>query len=282
MQTLKNVLNQAVDLLESFNILNSKFSSEMLLSSVLQIKRADLYLFFNKRLTAKEIKQFHAFIERRKNNEPLEYIIGSLDFYGVKISVNKNVLIPRVETELLVDEIATLLEKENLDGKVLLDICCGSGCIGISLKKKFPKLKVFILDISKEALEIAKKNASQNKVEVFFKQGDLLNPIDNIKADFAVCNPPYVSKKEYDSLDASVKDFEPKTALVAKEDGLEFYKRLEKDLKKYLRPKAKIFFEIGYKQKEDILKIFCSSEWKNKKVIKDYSSTNRFFFVEIE
>ena len=136
---------------------------------------------------------------------------------------------------------------------------------------------------SEKILKIAKKNVLINDVDIEMKSGDLLNPFleKNLKADFFVCNPPYISKMEYDDLDISVKDFEPKKALTPGETGLEIYKRLSIDLKNVLNKNAKIFLEIGYLQKEQVLKIFDKESFKNSKIILDYSNKDRFFFSEI-
>ena len=151
-----------------------------------------------------------------------------------------------------------------------------------SFKKRFPKLKVFAVDISKKAIKIAKKNAHLNGVNIIFKIGDLLDPLEDIRADVIISNPPYVSEIEFKSLDEDVKNFEPKKALIAKDSGLEFYKKIEKQIFKYTKPKAKLFFEIGFSQKKDVLKIFSDKKYVLKQVIKDFSKKDRFFFVEIE
>ncbi|NGX32651.1 MAG: Release factor glutamine methyltransferase [Candidatus Anoxychlamydiales bacterium] len=277
-----SVLKSAIEFLDDKNIKNAKISAETLLAHVLKIKKSDLFLNFDKTLLNEELKSFEKLIQRRSKKEPIEYIIGKIDFYGCEIIVDKNVLIPRVETEILVDLICKKLEKENLDGKILIDICTGSGAIAIALKKRFPKLKVYGVDISKKALEIAEKNAYLNDVNILFKKGDLLSPFENIRADFIVSNPPYVSETEFKTLDDDVKSFEPKIALVAKKSGLEFYKKIEKQIFKYTKPKTKLFFEIGCSQKNDVLNIFSDKKYVLKQVIKDFSKKDRFFFVEIE
>ncbi|NGX50070.1 MAG: Release factor glutamine methyltransferase [Candidatus Anoxychlamydiales bacterium] len=277
-----SVLKSAIEFLDDKNIKNAKISAETLLAHVLKIKKNDLFLNFDKTLLNEELKNFEKLIQRRSKKEPVEYIIGKIDFYGCEIIVDKNVLIPRVETEILVDLICKKLEKENLDGKILIDICTGSGAIAIALKKRFPKLKVYGVDISKKALEIAEKNAHLNDVNILFKKGDLLSPFENIRADFIVSNPPYVSEIEFKTLDDDVKSFEPKIALVAKKSGLEFYKKIEKQIFKYTKPKTKLFFEIGSSQKNDVLNIFSDKKYVLNEVIKDFSKKDRFFFVEIE
>ncbi len=276
------ILNKAIRFLEKKSIKNAKVSAEYLLSHILQINKSDLYLHSDKLISEKLEEEFNQLINRRAKKEPIDYILGEINFYGCNFLINTNVLIPRQETEILVDLLSKVLEKENIKNKILFDICSGSGCIGISLKKKFKDLKVYLSDISKNALIVAKLNAKKNNVNVFFKNGNLLKPFTNLKADYIVCNPPYVSQKEFLNLDEDVKSFEPKKALIAKDEGLEFYKKTEKEIFKFLRPKAKLFFEIGYKQKNDILNIFSSKKWKNKKVFQDFSGKNRFFFVEIE
>lgn len=282
MDTILNLLKSATSFLEKKGIKNAKVSANFLLGYVLKIKANDLALYSGTKVSKKEIEKFKDLIERRAKNEPLEYILEKIDFYGCKLFINSDVLIPRQETEILVEMIAKKLEKENLEGKTLFDICTGSGCIGIALKKRFPKLKVYLSDISKKALDVAKKNAKKNGVNVFFKEGDLFLPFKNLKADFIICNPPYVSEEEYRSLDKDVYGFEPEIAISAKDKGLEFYKRIYNQIFDYVNKSAKVFFEIGQNQGDDMLNIFTSNKCKNKKVYQDYSSKERFFFVEIE
>ncbi|MBN2479047.1 MAG: peptide chain release factor N(5)-glutamine methyltransferase [Parachlamydiales bacterium] len=280
MNTLLDVLKRAEKLLEKKAIENSKVSAEVLLSHLLEIKKNDLYLNYEKKISNEVIQEYNDLVAQRAKNEPIEYITQKTTFYDLELVISKDVLIPRQETEILVDFIIKDISKDNFENKVLFDICTGSGCIGLAIKNRLKNLKIYMSDISDKAINIAQKNALKNSLEVNFLQGDLLDPYINLKADYVVCNPPYISEEEFKLLDKDVKDFEPKEALVAKMSGLEFYIRLEKELKKYLNPKAKLFFEIGYNQKEDILKnIFTSDIWKNKRVIKDYSQNNRFFFV---
>jgi len=282
-KTLKDLLLSSIVFLKKKKIKNPIISSEIFLSNVLKIKRNELHLYLDKKLCQKKINKFQEMIERRSKKEPIEYILGEVDFYKCNLKVNSDVLIPRQETEILVDLISKELEKENyLKSKTLFDVCTGSGAIGLALKKRFNDLTVFLSDISKKALDVAKKNAKRNKLNVHFKEGDLFTPFLKIKADFVVCNPPYVSESEYKLLDEDVKDYEPEIALIAKDSGLEFYKRIEKNIYNFLKPKAKIFLEIGHNQKNNIKKIFSHKKWRKKKIICDYSKKNRFFFVEIE
>jgi release factor glutamine methyltransferase len=154
--------------------------------------------------------------------------------------------------------------------------------MGIALKKRFPELTVCLSDISSEALAIAAENASINCVEVELLEGDLLHAFKGRSADFIVCNPPYISEREFSSLDIEVRAHEPRRALIAGESGLEFYERLACELPSYLNPGSKIWFEIGTGQGEAVQKLFQGSFWKNCRVENDWSGHERFFSLEIE
>ncbi|MFA6119088.1 MAG: peptide chain release factor N(5)-glutamine methyltransferase [Parachlamydiales bacterium] len=279
---LKNLLARSIAFLKNNNIVNSDVSAEVIICHVLKIKKNDLYFHLEKKVTKQKEKAILLLLQRRANREPIDYILKNSEFYNLDLFINRSVLIPRQETELLVDLIIKNLEKENLNKKILLDVCCGSGCIGLALKKRFPDLKIYLSDISKKAISVSKINAKRNNLKVFFKEGDLFAKFSKIKADYIVCNPPYVSEEEYLHLDKDVKDFEPEIALVAKKKGLDFYVRIEKEAYQCLKPQGKIFLEIGHNQKNDIQNIFLNGKWKNSKVYRDYSGKDRFFFVEIE
>jgi release factor glutamine methyltransferase len=279
---IDQALKLGIDLLKKNSISDSKKNAEILLSSVLNLKRYDLFLNLKKEINKKDFKKYLFYLNQRSKNKPIEYITKQADFYNLDLYINENVLIPRVETELLVDLAIKEIKKTNYKNKILFDICTGSGAIGLSIKKTLSNLNVYLSDISSKALYVAKKNAKKNNVNVFFKKGDLLDPFKNLKADYIICNPPYISEDEYANLDPSVKDYEPKLALIAKNKGLKFYQKLEKELKNYLNSCSKVFFEIGYMQKNDILNVFSNKIWKNKKVIKDYSNNDRFFFLELD
>jgi release factor glutamine methyltransferase len=191
--------------------------------------------------------------------------------------VNRDVLIPRPETEILVDTILKEIGARSLE---IWDLCTGSGCIGIALKKRRPDCHVILADISAKALEVAKKNAAGVEVEIV--QGDLLAPFQGRKADVLVCNPPYISEKEYIELDREVRDWEPKQALVAGPTGYEFYERLARELPPYLKPGAKVYFEIGQGMGEGVRKFFNHPFWKKGKVVQDWSSLDRYYILETE
>ncbi|MBI3900732.1 MAG: peptide chain release factor N(5)-glutamine methyltransferase, partial [Chlamydiia bacterium] len=182
-------------------------------------------------------------LNRHEAEEPWEYILGEISFYDCRVRVDQRALIPRCETELLVDLIVKLTPQGTL-----WDLCTGSGCIGIALKKHLPHLDVSLSDLSSDALSLALENCQINQIDLPLYQGDLLTPFQGKKADYIVCNPPYVSEEEYLFLDLSVKAFEPKMALVAKNRGLFFYQRLAVEALDYLPSGGQNFLDIGHFQ----------------------------------
>lgn len=192
-------------------------------------------------------------VERMLNDEPMNYVLGYSYFFGYRMLVNKDVLIPRYETEELVGYI--LSKYDECFPKQKIDICdvgTGSGAIAIALKKEEDNLNVYASDISFEALDMAKKNAELNKADVKFMQGSMLDPYieNNIKVDILVSNPPYI--KEDEVMESSVVDFEPHVALFGGDDGLKFYRMIFENAHKILKEKALLFFEMGYDQKENL------------------------------
>jgi release factor glutamine methyltransferase len=282
MKTLLDILNASAAHLQKKGIAQPKRQAEEMLCDLFGLNRLELYLEFERPLTETELNQCRERLNRRANGEPLVYIHGQVEFYGCSLRITPAVLIPRQETEILVDKIAAELSQCDLEGKFLWDVCCGSGCIGIALKKRFPALQVTLSDLSEAALEIAAINAKRNEVDVQLLQGDLLAPFKGQKAHFFVCNPPYIAQKEYTDLEKEVRDFEPKLALVAGERGTEVYERLASDLPSYLHAKAKVWLEIGYQQDEALFELFKAAPWRDQKLEKDWSGHPRFFLLENE
>ena len=214
--------------------------------------------------------------EKLKKNINIQYIVGNVDFYGNKILVNENVLIPRFETELLVEKVIHYIEKY-FDKKIdILDIGTGSGCIAITLKKEV-NANIDAIDISEEALEVAKENAKLNDVDIYFTQGDLFSNISK-KYDVIISNPPYLSKDE-EVMDI-VKNNEPHIALYADNNGLKIYERIFRDVKNYINRRAIIAFEIGYTQEKELEKL-CKKTFPQDKYIfeKDLSGKTRYLFI---
>lgn len=282
MKTVLEVLNLSTDHLTKKGIQQARRQAEELIADALSLNRLELYTQFDKPLTDDELKRCREYLGRRALKEPLQYIRGFVEFYGCKIKVNQDVLIPRQETEIFVDKIAAEVKKQGSVGKVFFDVCAGSGCVGIALKKKFPDLTVVLSDISIKALGLARENALQNGVEVETVLGDLLQPLRGRKCDYFFCNPPYIAEKEYENLEPEVKLFEPKLALISGFTGLEFYEKLSQELPGFLKNLAHLFLEIGHAQGTAVSNLFSSAPWKNCRIEKDWSSHDRFFFLEIE
>lgn len=278
-KTLGEIVRLSYDFMQSKNAKVGRHELEECIAGTLGFKRLDIYLNFDKPLNEDELSRIREKVKRLASNEPLQYIEGEVSFYACKIRVDKRVLIPRPETELLVDKIVKTLKVQDLHTRVLWDICTGSGCIGIAIKKALPALDVSLSDISKESLELARENANANDAQVSIVQGDLFLPFQGKMADFIVCNPPYVSKKEYEMLDPHVKDFEPELALVGGESGLEYYERLARDAKRFMVPSGLGFLEIGAGQGNSVIKIFSS--YSNVSCIKDLAGLDRFVQFQI-
>lgn len=276
MKTLGEILKLSTDFLQKRGLNRARREVEELLSYVLKLPRIELYMQFDRPMIEQELTALREAIKRRAEGEPCQYIAGFVEFLGCRITVNRNVLIPRPETEILADRIV----KELLATPVeIWDVCTGSGCIGIALKKQRPDCKVTLSDISAEALAVARENAVHNLVDIEVLQGDLLKPFQGRRADIIVCNPPYIAEKDYPALDREVRDWEPRQALVGGSGGLEFYQRLALELPVYLQPGGKVYLEIGTKMGDQIKNLFDAQIWKNKLLLQDWSSHDRYLII---
>ena len=215
-------------------------------------------------------------IKRLEQGEPVQYIVGNVNFYGNIFKVNKNVLIPRFETEELIEK--TLKRITNKSDKLrIVDLGTGSGCIAITLKKELPNSIVDAVDISSDALEVAKENAKSNNIEINFYQGNMLEPLTN-KYDLIISNPPYIDRDE--PIMDIVKNNEPELALYADNNGLYYYEYILKNAINYLNDNYLIAFEIGYKQGQNLIEL-SNKYLPNSKIIieKDLSGKDRFAFI---
>lgn len=211
-------------------------------------------------------------VEKRLKHIPIAYIFGKTNFFGYDLEVDNNVLIPRIDTEVLVERVIADIKK--LDHQVsVLDIGTGSGAIAIVVQKE-TGAKVIAVDVSKNALEIAKNNAKQNNADVTFVESDLFETIPDLRVDFIVSNPPYIETETVKGLDKEVVENEPILALDGGEDGLDFYRRIVAEAKHHLNSNGRIYFEIGYNQGEAVSKLLLN-DFVDIEVIKDYSGNNR-------
>lgn len=275
MKTIAEIIKENTNILmkaHGKDIKTAKLEVEILISFILNTSKAMIMAYGEQTLNIDLFEHFQKLMQRRLNHEPIAYIIGKKEFYTKDYFVDKNVLIPRPETEELVDIVI-----ENLSGKEnICDIGTGSGCIAITLKMLMPHLNISAIDINENVLNVAKKNASNiigKDHGINFILLDALNYSLAQKFDVIVSNPPYIDINEKKALMPDVKNFEPHIALFAKENGLEFYKKISLMLDKYLYKGGAFFFEIGHDQQSALQNIFS-----NKKIIfmKDISGRVRF------
>lgn len=273
MKTIGQILKLSSEFLQSKNCSQGRLEVEYLIASSLRMKRLDLYLQFDRPLDDAELATIRSKIARLSRGEPLAYIEGMKDFYGMELLVNSSVLIPRPETELLVDAVVKQLREK--PGAVVWDLCTGSGCIGLAVKKEVPTLDVSLSDLSQEALSVARHNATTHCLAVQFYLGNLLEPFLNQKADCIICNPPYITTEDYQRLDPHVRDFEPAMALTSGKTGLELYQLLSKQVKAYLKPGGSLFLEHGAGQAAAIQELFSGHGFSSCVSISDYSGHER-------
>ena len=234
----------------------SKTSSDhakMLLSSYLNVNPLELLTILDKEVNSDLEKLYKSSLEALKENKPIQYVIGNVNFYGLKFIVNKNVLLPRFETEEIVEQVVEYARNFNKDKIKILDLGCGSGAIGLTLKSILKDSKVTLVDISKEALEVARLNANNLNLDVTFIESDWFSNVELDKYDIIVSNPPYIKTDE--EIEEIVKDNEPSLALYGGIDGLDCYRKILANIKPYLNDKFLIAFEIGEKEKEEIYDI---------------------------
>lgn len=246
--------------------------AEWIYSLTLEINRSEL----NEQIMVKpdEVRKINAIVKERLTGRPLWYIIGDVDFYDCKIRVDERALIPRPETEILASEAVRLIE----DGDKVLDMCTGSGCIAVSIAKHCQgrKVQVYAADISDAALSLAKENANYNSADVTFIQSDLFSKVHG-RFNLIVCNPPYIKSDEIPNLQREVKDFEPRVALDGGEDGLDFYRRLAREISRYIVRGGMLVLEVGEGQAAEVLKLFEKRDYAM--VVKDLSGVDRFLKI---
>ena len=293
--TALDKIKEVSALLESKGIENAAKEAETFITETLQIDASRLYAE-SLGLSEDEARQIDALVSRRAQREPLQYILGHVEFYGLKINVGKGVLIPRPETELLAEEVIKAISNQLLaisEKKIssccqlnILDLCTGSGCLALALAKNFPDAKVIGTDISAPAIKYARENAKLNNINnaTFFK-GSLYEPLNQLisamplKFDIVVSNPPYIRSNDIFDLEPEVSKWEPKNALDGGEDGLRYYRDILKDARKYLMPGGSIFLEVGEGQACEVSEIAAGNFFRRISVIKDYAGIERIVVI---
>jgi len=279
MKTLIEILTLSCEFLHAKGITSSRRDVERLIAHVLGLKRLDLYLQYDRPIDDKELTLIREGIRRLSFHEPIQYIEGKVAFHNCIVSVSTCVLIPRPETELLVDMVVRYLSGKERTEMKILDLCSGSGCIGIALKKEYPELHVVLAEYSKDAIKVARQNAVDNNVVVEVVESNLLSGLSGRRFNCIISNPPYVSQAEYEILDKSVKLFEPKEALLAGSSGLEFYEAIAQSARDYLETDSALFLEIGALQNLAIRAIFERNGYANIISSKDFSDRDRFLTI---
>lgn len=277
MLTLLKSIELSTEYLQKKEIESPRLNAELLLADVLNCKRLELFLRFDKPLSENEKIRYRENLKRRAAKEPLQYIIGSTSFYGLDFIVNESVLIPRPETEILVETIINSNKKESV--KKILDIGFGSGCIAITLAKYFPDAEVVGIDISEDAFKIAVENAKKLNVEnVRFQTMDIFdsNAAEIFAdADIIVSNPPYVSQGEFTNLQDEITKYEPKMAVSDNGNGLKFYERICELGKENIKNGKMLYFEVGAGQSNSVTKILEKNDFGKITTVKDYAKIER-------
>jgi len=301
--TIKETLSWAEEYLQSHGVPNCKTEAEYLLSHLLNCKRSGLYLKHDKSVAIDEFQRFMGWLNKRIAREPSQYIIGEQEFWGLEFKVTRDVLIPRPETEILVEEaVKTVRSQESEvrsqntkihyselrtpDSKLILDLCTGSGCIAVSLAKEIPDSQIYVVDISESALDVARENAERHSVvdKITFIQGNLFAPLRglSLKVDLIVSNPPYVSRDMMKDLQPEIRDYEPEIAVYAGDDGLDFYRRIISESPAYLTQGGHLILEIGYGQAEEIKKLIeQSNAFADISITKDFAGIDRVIKAQI-
>ncbi len=274
--TVLEVIQRSTDFLAKKGVESPRLQIELLLAHVLQLPRLKLYLNFERALTEAELETLRALVKRRGEREPLQHILGSTSFCGLEIEVNRHVLIPRPETELLAERAAGLLNGG--EAPAVLDFGTGSGCLAIALAVKCPMARIHALDVSEEALNVARANAARHGASerIQFLQGDGLAALPgDARYDLIVSNPPYIPTAEIATLEPEVRDHDPRAALDGGTDGLEFYRRLAGGAPERLQPGGRMVWEIGDGQETALRELLAGQMWIVEAVERDYTGRPR-------
>jgi release factor glutamine methyltransferase len=293
--TVLEGIQKSAEFLAKKDVESPRLQAELLLAHILKLPRMKLYLNFERALTAAETDSLREMVRRRGQREPLQHIVGSTSFCGLEIAVNRHVLVPRPETELLAEAgwkfLSTLdprpsteLSTLNSQLSTALDFGTGSGCLAIALAVKCPGAQVHALDVSEDALAVARQNSERHQVadRIQFLQSDGFAALSKeIRFDLILSNPPYIASAEIASLQPEVRDYDPRGALDGGPDGLDFYRQLTAGAREFLKPAGRIMLEFGDGQAPAIQKIFEKQNWVVEAVREDYTRRPRILIAGI-
>jgi release factor glutamine methyltransferase len=262
---------------------NDLLDAQTLLAEALGQDRTYLIVNFNERLSEDVLAKFQAMVERRASGEPLQYITGHQAFFGLDFEVTPDVLIPRPETELIVEEALRLIQPDRVANPVIVDAGTGSGCIAVTLARELERARLIASDVSLAALRVARRNAARNGVgdRIDFVAADLLEAFAGGGfADFILCNPPYVSDRELAALQREVRDWEPRVALTDSSDGLSLYRRLLDDAPARLKPGGYLICEMGYTQSAEVSAMVDRTVWTEPRLLDDLQGIPRTIVLQ--
>ncbi|MBE5927828.1 MAG: peptide chain release factor N(5)-glutamine methyltransferase [Lachnospiraceae bacterium] len=269
MMTIKEMLDMGADTLHKACVNEYKLDAWYLLSYYLGINKSEYYMRMNESVDDLKVAEYMSYISRRAEHEPLQYITGEQEFYGLLFKVNENVLIPRQDTEVLVEYVIGISQ-----GRTVLDMCTGSGCIAVSIAKCGNAAAVSASDISEDALKVAEYNAKNNQADIEFIHSDIWENITG-SYDILVSNPPYITDEEMEELDAEVYAHEPHLALRGGCDGLVCYRKILNGIDGHINDNGVICFEIGCSQAKDIIGLMEENNLSDIHVIKDLAGLDR-------
>ncbi|MHC4282650.1 MAG: peptide chain release factor N(5)-glutamine methyltransferase [Planctomycetota bacterium] len=279
--TIQKLLNWITEYYTEKGIDAPRLNAELLLSHVLTMERIELYTRFDKTVTKEQLDILHDLVKRAGQHEPICYLTGKTEFYSLQLQVSPDCMIPRPETELLVERAIEFL-RTRTGPLFVCDLCTGCGCIAVAIAKNFTEATIIATDICADALNVAAKNIEKYNLKdrITLLCGDLFEPVvpqlDVEKFDLILCNPPYVSASEFEKLDKSVKDYEPRLALFAGVDGLDVYRRIIDKADRFLRPDGALILEIGYAQGPAIKELLeQTGAFAEVKIEKDFHDNDR-------
>ncbi|MFZ1072887.1 MAG: peptide chain release factor N(5)-glutamine methyltransferase [Verrucomicrobiia bacterium] len=282
--TVLEAIRKSSDFLAKKGVESPRLQTELLLAHLLKLPRMNLYLNFERALAPAEVDSLRELVRRRGRREPLQHITGSTSFCGLEIAVNRHALVPRPETELLAELGWQFLSTLNPQPPTALDFGTGTGCIAIALASKCPDAKITALDVSPEALLLAKQNAAANKVagKIKFLETNGFAALPQDKPfDLIISNPPYIPSAEIATLQPEVRDFDPRRALDGGADGLDFYRLIALQAAAFLKPGGKVILEFGDGQAEAVRRVFENEKWIVEAVKEDYSQRPRILIAKL-
>jgi release factor glutamine methyltransferase len=284
--TVLEVIQRSTEFLAKKGVDSPRLQAELLLAHLLKLPRMQLYLNFERALSAAEVDIFRELIRRRSQREPLQYVIGSTSFCGLEIAVNRHVLIPRSETELLAErgwQFLTQLPASNHQPSIALDFGTGSGCVAIALAVRSPRAQISALEISAEALELSRQNVERHamaeRIHLICGDGLAVLPARSV-FDLIISNPPYVPTAEIETLQPEVREYEPRGGLDGGTDGMDFFRRMAREAGPFLKPGGRLMLEFGDGQADAIRQIVERENWIVEAVQEDYTHRPRIIILK--